>query len=438
MRVVNVEGVDIGVDPAARRITIPGGDDGHHHPAHPVNAVAFLAAGMWLRHLQRVVRREERAELGEEDARGEDADGLRDLARAVAVANANANANARAPHDAEDDARDDPADAEGVATTATRDALESHPLADPTDDPSRGASTTTTSTTTATTTSTITTTTPDATAPVAGGGRVCRFCFVGDDDDDDDGGGGGGDGDVLVSPCRCTGTQEWVHVGCLRQWQRVSMRSSGAREKRCRVCHATFKLPRPPMREALAQWFSSRATDRLSQYKRVWWQMLSNSVLAQEGTPHLSSANQLLRLVIASELRIWGGREVRGGNRALRTLRRVARDCTNFHSIVLVAWLLSLGALSAGDALNHPGGPLDVIDQELRARQGAGAGRGGRGERGFGWRGKLFGAAKLVVGKPLGFALRLVVPSAGAFMRLAEPVHGVITWVERYPQYRVV
>mmetsp|Transcript_3719 Transcript_3719/g.12774 ORF Transcript_3719/g.12774 Transcript_3719/m.12774 type:complete len:401 (-) Transcript_3719:106-1308(-) len=252
------------------------------------------------------------------------------------------------------------------------------------------------------------------------------------------GGGGGGDGDVLVSPCRCTGTQEWVHVGCLRQWQRVSMRSSGAREKRCRVCHATFKLPRPPMREALAQWFSSRATDRLSQYKRVWWQMLSNSVLAQEGTPHLSSANQLLRLVIASELRIWGGREVRGGNRALRTLRRVARDCTNFHSIVLVAWLLSLGALSAGDALNHPGGPLDVIDQELRARQGAGAGRGGRGERGFGWRGKLFGAAKLVVGKPLGFALRLVVPSAGAFMRLAEPVHGVITWVERYPQYRVV
>ena len=56
MRVVNVEGVDIGVDPAARRITIPGGDDGHHHPAHPVNAVAFLAAGMWLRHLQRVVR----------------------------------------------------------------------------------------------------------------------------------------------------------------------------------------------------------------------------------------------------------------------------------------------------------------------------------------------------------------------------------------------
>ena len=96
------------------------------------------------------------------------------------------------------------------------------------------------------------------------------------------------------------------------------------------------------------------------------------------------------------------------------------------------------GALSAGDALNHPGGPLDVIDQELRARQGAGAGRGGRGERGFGWRGKLFGAAKLVVGKPLGFALRLVVPSAGAFMRLAEPVHGVITWVERYPQYRVV
>ena len=167
--------------------------------------------------------------------------------------------------------------------------------------------------------------------------------------------------------------------------------------------------------------------------------MLSNSVLAQEGTPHLSSANQLLRLVIASELRIWGGREVRGGNRALRTLRRVARDCTNFHSIVLVAWLLSLGALSAGGRAEPPGRAAGRDRPgAARATRGGEPGRGGRGERGFGWRGKLFGAAKLVVGKPLGFALRLVVPSAGAFMRLAEPVHGVITWVERYPQYRVV
>jgi hypothetical protein len=31
------------------------------------------------------------------------------------------------------------------------------------------------------------------------------------------------------------GTQKWVHVGCVRQWQKVSLSSNGATEGRCRV-----------------------------------------------------------------------------------------------------------------------------------------------------------------------------------------------------------
>ena len=64
-----------------------------------------------------------------------------------------------------------------------------------------------------------------------GGGRICRFCFVGDDDEDPTSTlssarrrGGAPQPDVdslLISPCHCSGTQEWVHVGCLRQWQRA-------------------------------------------------------------------------------------------------------------------------------------------------------------------------------------------------------------------------
>ena len=45
---------------------------------------------------------------------------------------------------------------------------------------------------------------------------------------------------------------------------------------------------------------------------------------------------------------------------------------------------------------------------------------------------------KDVVGRPLGWALRVVVPGASAAMRVVEPVQCAISWVERYPQYRVM
>jgi putative AlgH/UPF0301 family transcriptional regulator len=55
--------------------------------------------------------------------------------------------------------------------------------------------------------------------------------------------------DALIAPCVCTGTQEFVHVTCLRKWQRASQ-SGGYRtghETFCSVCKAPFALPPPPL-----------------------------------------------------------------------------------------------------------------------------------------------------------------------------------------------
>ena len=77
--------------------------------------------------------------------------------------------------------------------------------------------------------------------------RTCRFCLGGEDE------GAAGD-DALIAPCRCRGTQGWVHHGCLREWQRVSVSSTGRVERRCRVCHSAFRTPRPPIKDVIKEW----------------------------------------------------------------------------------------------------------------------------------------------------------------------------------------
>lgn len=39
--------------------------------------------------------------------------------------------------------------------------------------------------------------------------RLCRYCFGGPEDG------------PLISPCKCSGGQKWVHLECLRRWQRM-------------------------------------------------------------------------------------------------------------------------------------------------------------------------------------------------------------------------
>jgi len=42
--------------------------------------------------------------------------------------------------------------------------------------------------------------------------KLCRFCF----DEEEE-------GNELISPCRCKGGQKWIHLGCLRKWQRMTI-----------------------------------------------------------------------------------------------------------------------------------------------------------------------------------------------------------------------
>ncbi len=72
--------------------------------------------------------------------------------------------------------------------------------------------------------------------------RECRICFDSEIS-----------GNALVSPCDCTGTQRWVHVGCIQRWQRVlvfnqvgtTWRALSAQHDDgchlvCRTCQARF------------------------------------------------------------------------------------------------------------------------------------------------------------------------------------------------------
>ena len=55
--------------------------------------------------------------------------------------------------------------------------------------------------------------------------------------------------DQLIAPCNCTGSSEWVHVRCLRQWQRQALISAQYRHAhRCNVCTSPYLLPPPQIR----------------------------------------------------------------------------------------------------------------------------------------------------------------------------------------------
>jgi len=63
----------------------------------------------------------------------------------------------------------------------------------------------------------------------------CRICWAPGDAEC---------GGQLVSPCHCTGSVRYIHVRCLRQWQRT-LRSQGAAHKAqsCDLCCARYQVP---------------------------------------------------------------------------------------------------------------------------------------------------------------------------------------------------
>ena len=82
--------------------------------------------------------------------------------------------------------------------------------------------------------------------------RLCRYCFDGEEYGE------------LLSPCDCKGGQKYVHLECLRRWQRMILVSQpthpafykdDARHHDCNVCKAQFTCP-PPTRHELMQSFT--------------------------------------------------------------------------------------------------------------------------------------------------------------------------------------
>jgi hypothetical protein len=70
-------------------------------------------------------------------------------------------------------------------------------------------------------------------------------------------------------------------------------------------------------------------------------------------------------MLTATELRIWGAREARGGNGLVTFCQTVARRVTRAHSAVLLVWLATLGARRAGEILGAPGGVLDAVVERI-------------------------------------------------------------------------
>ena len=78
--------------------------------------------------------------------------------------------------------------------------------------------------------------------------KLCRFCFDGDEKDSE-----------LIAPCKCSGSQKYVHRDCLKRWQAHQVLAAASRrgeEKisiiHCNVCHSTLNTIPPSGAELLS------------------------------------------------------------------------------------------------------------------------------------------------------------------------------------------
>ena len=226
-----------------------------------------------------------------------------------------------------------------------------------------------------------------------GDDAACRFCFE--------------ERGELVSPCACDGTGKYVHVKCLREWQRVSLESYGSEETSCRVCRAPFSLPKAPLRQRLRQWFSPRADDRVAQYTRVWLQMMLNTALPGDDSETLTRPAQLVPLVSATELRIWAKREIRKGNRLLRSFAVFGNACELAYSAFVIVYL-SAGMTGIGIEIASTAA-LDAAAAPLAL--------------------PMHGVARGL--------LKFCTGPLSALVRLTQPLHHLVHFVTMYPSYNL-
>jgi len=74
--------------------------------------------------------------------------------------------------------------------------------------------------------------------------KSCRICFEADCDSSNQ----------LVSPCKCKGTQRYVHTKCLRRWQRTALaQPNSKRAMICSVCNSFYSMPPPVLSPSLEE-----------------------------------------------------------------------------------------------------------------------------------------------------------------------------------------
>ena len=88
----------------------------------------------------------------------------------------------------------------------------------------------------------------------------CRFCFEGDEYEN------------LISPCGCSGGQKYIHLSCLRQWQRMlivsqptnpSLWLEDIRFIRCNVCLKKYTCQRPNRYDMIKSFTGSRVAKKI-------------------------------------------------------------------------------------------------------------------------------------------------------------------------------
>ncbi len=99
--------------------------------------------------------------------------------------------------------------------------------------------------------------------------RQCRYCLEEQICDSD-----AQQSDELVSPCKCKGDQKWVHLRCLRKWQRSILISQPTHpafyldDKRhhiCGVCKQKFNFPPPTRQELMSELTGKELANMLEQ-----------------------------------------------------------------------------------------------------------------------------------------------------------------------------
>jgi len=98
--------------------------------------------------------------------------------------------------------------------------------------------------------------------PIEENEQLCRYCFDGPEDE------------PLISPCDCRGDQKYVHISCLRRWQRMVLVSQPThpafyerdpRHYKCNVCNGLFTCEPPTRLELMA---SSPARSSVLSWRR--------------------------------------------------------------------------------------------------------------------------------------------------------------------------